>query len=211
MSDYKRALADFDQSAALDPKAAWGVAGRGFAYLRMCDYDRALADFDQSAALDPKAEWIIARRGETYFQKGEYDLALADFHRAIALSPTGDRHFYLFERALAYRALGQKAGAATDLVSAIGGARETEVISPGNWRIKLDLALYYLASGDRATAEGRYQAAIDAKVNVGLAHRAIQKLDDYLLLFPADEAAREMRERLLRYAEERSPKVNKGG
>ena len=73
------------------------------------------------------------------------------------------------------------------------------------------MALYCLASGDRATAEGRYQAAIDAEVNEKRARDAIQDLDDYLHLFPAHDMARDMRERLQRYVAERFPKASRQG
>ena len=94
-----------------------------------------------------------------------------------------------------------------DLSAAIDEAHEVEAQTPDDWQNRLNLALYYLASGDCTAAKGQYQAAIDAGVNEGPARDAIQDLDDYLHLFPADEAAREMRGRLQRYVEERFPKA----
>ncbi|MFZ2420248.1 MAG: tetratricopeptide repeat protein, partial [Anaerolineae bacterium] len=194
---------DFDRAIGLDETMAWAIANRGVTYRQMGQYAQALADFDRAIGLDETNASMIAGRGETYRQMGQYAQALADFDRAIELDSSD---WYLYGRALTCRALGQEEAAASDLAQAIEGARAAETASPDDWRNRLNLAVYYLASGDLAAAEDRSQAARDAGVNEGRARDAIQDLNDYLRLFPADEAAREMRQRWQRYVEERFPK-----
>ena len=46
--DYERALADFDQVIAIDPKNATILANRGETYRQQGDYERALTDFDEA-------------------------------------------------------------------------------------------------------------------------------------------------------------------
>jgi tetratricopeptide (TPR) repeat protein len=198
--EYAQALADFDQTVALEPKNTSIIVNRGETYRLQGDYERALADFDRTIGLDPKHAWAIASRGETYLLMGQYERALADFDHAIALESSD---WHLYGRALTHRALGQEAAAFADLTAAINGAREEEVKSPDNWQNKLNLAIYYMASRDLTAAEDWYQAAIDAGVNEGRARYAIQDLSNYLHLFPADEAARAMRERLQRYIDDK--------
>ena len=152
-------------------------------------YERALIDLDLVGNLDPKLGYAIAVKAEIHRQQGDYERALAEFHQAIALEP---KDWSLYDRALTYRAMRQEAAAAIDLIAAIDWARQAEARVPDDWQNRLNLARYYLASGDHSAAEGRYQAAIDARVNAGLVRVAIRDLDDYLHLFPdrRDGAAR---------------------
>lgn len=201
--DLTMAIADHSRALQLNPTDVWTSVRRAEIYRRMGEHDRALTDFDQAIKLHPEGAVIFFYRGVTYQQMGRHDRALTDFDRAIVLEPH-DRPIYT--RALAYRALKNDAAAVVDLSAAIDRAREAEVEAPDDWQNKLNLALYILVSGDCATAVGRYQAALDAGIREGYARDALQDLDDYLHLFPTDEAAREMRKQLQRYVEERFPK-----
>jgi tetratricopeptide (TPR) repeat protein len=52
--DLNRAIADYNQAIALDPKYAVAYYNRGVMYNDKGDLDRAIADYNRAIALDPK-------------------------------------------------------------------------------------------------------------------------------------------------------------
>jgi tetratricopeptide (TPR) repeat protein len=71
--NYDRAIADYDQVIALDPKLALAFTNRGIAYAAKGDYDRAIADHNEAIRLNPKAAKATGARGESYLRKHDYD------------------------------------------------------------------------------------------------------------------------------------------
>lgn len=86
-SEYRRAIADFDQALALDPTYAWAYVLRGMAFSAGEEYQRAIADFDQALALDARAALAYAYRGIAYTGRSEYQRAIVDFDLALTLDP----------------------------------------------------------------------------------------------------------------------------
>jgi lipoprotein NlpI len=86
-SDYDRAIADFDQTIALDPKDAVAYYSRGIAYKAKGDFDRAIADFDRAIAINPKYMAPYFSRGRLNLFIGALPKALADLNQASELSP----------------------------------------------------------------------------------------------------------------------------
>jgi lipoprotein NlpI len=86
-SDYDRAIANFDQTIALDPKDAVAYYSRGIAYKAKGDLDRAIADFDRAIAINPKYMAPYFSRGRLNLFIGALPKALADLNQASELSP----------------------------------------------------------------------------------------------------------------------------
>ena len=202
--EYERALADFDQAIASTrrmpgplPSGARPTAQKGEYELALADFDRAIASTRRCLGhCQPRRD--LPAKGST---SGRWP---------TSTRPSNSTQTSLDHRTPSARLSCLGAGGSSNgrfLAAAIDRAREVEAKTPDDWENRLNLALYYVASGDLRAAEGLYQAAIDAGVNEGPARDAIQDLDDYLHLFPTDEAAHEMRERLQRYIEERFPKA----
>ena len=55
--DFARAIADYNESAKLDPDYVWAFANRGRAYLFTGALDKARADFEQAVKLDPSSTY----------------------------------------------------------------------------------------------------------------------------------------------------------
>ena len=85
--EYDKAIADYDQAIALDPKLAMAYNNRGTPGTPSRTYDKAIADYDQAIALDPKYAMAYSNRGNAWYAKQAYDKAIADYDQAIALDP----------------------------------------------------------------------------------------------------------------------------
>jgi tetratricopeptide (TPR) repeat protein len=115
--EYDRAIADYAQAIALDPKFKVAYFNRGDTYRLKGDYDRAIADFTHAIALDPKYAHAYRTRGIAYQAKKDYDRAIADYTQAIALDP---KYAYAYiDRGNAYAAKGDNDRAIADYVKAI--------------------------------------------------------------------------------------------
>jgi tetratricopeptide (TPR) repeat protein len=107
-----QAIADDNQSLALNPNHSGTYDSRGDAYYHKGLYDQAIADFTRSIALKPtyaaayndsgNASAYIGR-GAAYAAKNLYDQAIADYTQAIALKPGDDDLVIAYEdRGVAY-------------------------------------------------------------------------------------------------------------
>jgi len=84
--DLGRAIADYDQAIALDPKYSIAYHNRGYAYSHKGDLDRAIADYDKAIALNhPVLAYIYRVRAKAYEKKGDMVLANADYDKATEL------------------------------------------------------------------------------------------------------------------------------
>ena len=86
--DFARAIADFDQAIALDPKDADAYYNRGWAYDEKGELDRAIADYTKAIALDPNDADHYYGRGWAYQNKGDKDKAIADYRKALEIDPS---------------------------------------------------------------------------------------------------------------------------
>ncbi|HEY5070575.1 MAG TPA: DUF3857 domain-containing protein [Caulobacteraceae bacterium] len=108
---YDLAIADFDQAARLEPKAAKHVYNRGVARFEKGDDKRALGDFNQALHLDPTDIQTLMARGELLILDGD-TAGAKDFDQAEKLAPTDPR--VLARRADTYRRAGNYAAAIAD-------------------------------------------------------------------------------------------------
>ncbi len=112
-----RAIADYSQAIALDPKFAAAYNIRGIAYYRKGEVDRAIADYSRAIALDPKSADSYIDRGNAYEKKDEHDRTIADYTQAIALDPKLVRAYT--SRGVAYHSKGNKEQAIADFRMAL--------------------------------------------------------------------------------------------
>jgi len=95
---------------------------RGNKLFQLKRYDEAIADYNKAIEASPlNDELIYSSRGKSKYFTGRYQEALLDFEIAIAFKPDSKRLYY--DRALAYRALGDFAAAQEDISRscALGG------------------------------------------------------------------------------------------
>ncbi len=111
-----RAISDFNEAIALNPKYTSVYWARGHAYDTKGDRDQAIADFTKAIALNPKDDFIYSVRAEVYFKGGELDRAIGDITKAIEIKPSAR---YYFNRGVAYIRKGDKEHATADLRSAL--------------------------------------------------------------------------------------------
>jgi tetratricopeptide (TPR) repeat protein/predicted aspartyl protease len=107
---------------------------------------------DKSAA--PTTAEEFSRRGATFASNHKLVEALADFDKAIAMAPNEGR--YVYQRAMAHFAKGDRAAAIADLDRAI-------VLSPGNSDARLQRAEIRLRTGDTSGAREDVKA-VEANV-----------------------------------------------
>jgi tetratricopeptide (TPR) repeat protein len=94
VSDYDRALMDFDAATKADPTAHGPFNSRGLEFRRQKQLDRAITEFDQAIRLNPKDAIPFTNRGDSYRDKGRFDRALEDYDAAIAINPKSvNAHF----------------------------------------------------------------------------------------------------------------------
>jgi tetratricopeptide (TPR) repeat protein len=115
MSQYDRAIADFNQAIRLDPDSIFALNNRGAAYARKGQYDDAIADFNEAIRIDASYAITYNNRGIAYAKKGQYDRAIEDFDQAIRFDPKDASAFK--NRNLTKQLMGTAAGANTEVAS----------------------------------------------------------------------------------------------
>ena len=121
--DVRRAIADFDEAARLDPTYAPAYRSRALAYYGKHDYARAAADLSRAIELEPDNALSFYARGLARYSLRDFDRAIADYSEAIRIDP-----YYAFaygNRARAYRSLG-------DLDQAVADFNRSLEIDPSN-------------------------------------------------------------------------------
>ena len=82
ISEYVRAIADYDKAIELNPDLAVTYCTRGFAYHRKGEYARAILDYDKAIALDPDDAEAYCNRGEAYLHLQRWEQARKDLQTA---------------------------------------------------------------------------------------------------------------------------------
>ena len=63
MSDYEKAIADYDQAIRLDPQDPRGLRQPGQAWYSKGDFEKAIADYDHAIRLDPRNPHAYSHAG----------------------------------------------------------------------------------------------------------------------------------------------------
>jgi tetratricopeptide (TPR) repeat protein len=178
LGQYDKAVADYSQAIALDPKYAPPWHNRGADYIRLGQYDKAVADYSQAIALEPKVGFAWYNRGNAYARLGQYDKAVADYSQAIDLDPKHQDIWYAWaNRGNAYSALRQYDKAVADFSQAIELNPKFALL----WLLRGN-AYANLGQHDKAIAD--FSQGIELKpkdragwVNRGIAYSALRQYD----------------------------------
>jgi tetratricopeptide (TPR) repeat protein len=92
LTDYERAVQEYDEVLKADPDDEWVLALRGNCCRLLGRYDQAMANFNASLDRDPDDPWDLIRRGLTLYAVGDYRRARQDFAKALDLGST-ESHF----------------------------------------------------------------------------------------------------------------------
>ena len=102
-SQYKEAIADYDEVLKRDPAFGSALTNRGKVYFSLGDLERALADLDQAIATDPKDYKAYGTRALIYERWGLIDKAVADLQMRARL---GDDAWWVLSRLSKYGGTG---------------------------------------------------------------------------------------------------------
>lgn len=191
---YAEGLAASDRGLAIDPQHIGVLAIRGLILFKLRQYEPALSTYDQIVGQAPENALSVGNRGTILMSMRRWDAALADLSRAIQLDP--GLELFQYNRALIYQLQGRAAEAQTDLAAARRTAQSRYSEAPHSHVDLMYLVLYCLAAGEAEPA-GRYcQELIDLHASVYLIRQAVDELNEYLDLFPANAAAQRLRDQL---------------
>jgi tetratricopeptide (TPR) repeat protein len=147
------AFSFFDAHVRANPKDAFALAHRGFAWHVQREDEKGLADLNDAIRLDPEhSSWYNAR-GLIYDRLGDFDRAINDYGEALRRDPTDAQGYN--NRGLAYRGKKDNDRAVSDFSQAI--------------RLDSKLADAYFNRGNALKAKKEYGSAIrDYSEAIGL-------------------------------------------
>ena len=88
LGEYQKAINDYDQAIAINPKDAMVFCNRGFAYANLGEHQKAINDYDQAIAINPKDARSFYNRGLSYRKLEKEEKAIKDFKKAQDLDPS---------------------------------------------------------------------------------------------------------------------------
>jgi tetratricopeptide (TPR) repeat protein len=191
-AEYDRAIADFDQSIKLDPKAYDPYVDRGWTYHQKGDFDRAIESHSEAIKRDRDNERAFIGRGAAWQRKGDYDRAIEDNDEAIRINPKNVLAYNIrgndYREKLNYDRALQDYNAALDLdpgdevvfanrcyAQALAGRHELALkdcneairLQPsGNWYALGRRGLVYFLMGQNEKAIADYDAAMKINPNI---------------------------------------------
>ncbi|MEN9223756.1 MAG: tetratricopeptide repeat protein, partial [Thermostichus sp. BF3_bins_97] len=128
LGEWDAALADWSEAIRLDPSPAH-YYNRGVTYYCADRYDEAIADLGRSLEAEPQQPNTLYNRGNALYELGEIKAALDDYDRAFRIEADRNRvdlsdEHGLYGRGLAYRNMGDRATAFSDLQAALVVSRK---------------------------------------------------------------------------------------
>jgi tetratricopeptide (TPR) repeat protein len=186
--DRRAALADFDTTLRLNPKADKALNNRAVCYAYLGDWSAALRDFDEAVRLNPGDRSYLVNRGILKRDTGDLAGALQDFDAVLEVEPRNART--LCERADAYRMQGAWARAAADYEAVLR-------LNPRHAHAALFLGAVLVQTGDSARAAAMLNKALalgckDAGPAYALLAQAYEKMGRVDLANEARRRAREL-------------------
>jgi tetratricopeptide (TPR) repeat protein len=153
--DRQAAIADFDATLRLNPKAHKALNNRAAAYVSLGDRPAALRDFDSAISLNADSSYLT-NRGILKRDTGDFAGAIKDFDAVIESNPRDARA--LCERADAHRMQGNWASAIADYEAVLR-------LNPGNAyaAFLLGAVLVETGDGERAVATLDHAIALGCK------------------------------------------------
>ena len=143
-SDYRNAIANYNQALKLKPDLTDAYNNRGIAYDNQGNYSEAIADYNQALKLNPDFASAYNNRGIAYTNQGKYTEAIVDFSQALKLQP--DYAVTYNNRGATYANQGKYTEAIVDFSQAL--------------KLQPDGAMAYSNRGAAYTNQGKYIEAI---------------------------------------------------
>jgi len=159
--DVDRALDDFNQAIAINPRYRDAYLIRGRAWHSKGGFNRAIADYNQAMALDPRSALAYNNRGIARKDLQDLAGAITDFDQALRLDPRLVQAY--INRGAARCAVGDLAGATADLNQAISS-------DPHNPMAYNNRGTIRQAAGDFTGALADYNQAIRLDPESALAY-----------------------------------------
>jgi tetratricopeptide (TPR) repeat protein len=91
LGEVSRAMEDYSECLALDPRSAATYFNRAHLKARSQDLGGAIADLDQAIRLDPADERYLLNRSQLYRQRGDYLHAMGDIIGQRSIVQAADR------------------------------------------------------------------------------------------------------------------------
>jgi len=115
--EYRKAIADFNESLRKSPKNAGALNNRGKAHYLLGGYPAAIADFTQALAIEPTNVLYLNNRALAYIETAQFSLALSDLQSALKLVP--DFAEALNNRGIVHQRLQKTDAAVADFTAAL--------------------------------------------------------------------------------------------
>lgn len=113
LSQYEKALADYDRAIELDSTDSAIYLFRGVVFRKLNDHTNAILDYNSAIALDPRDAEAYHQRGIVHQLREQYHDAIADFTKVIEFDPSFEDAY--FNRGHAYGSIGEIEKARSDL------------------------------------------------------------------------------------------------
>lgn len=204
MGDYEKALTDTNRALEFNSSHPWYLGVRGASHHELINYSAALDDFSQRLEGNEQDDWALRQRSKTFRKLKMFKESAEDLSKLIEMSDAEDWDYY--ERALDYIVMGESDKANSDLEQAIQLANKALNFEPDNWRILLNLALYYYAYENPKNGKEIYVRAINKNIDSSLVEMAINDLDEYLTIGKEDIEAKQILAELKKHLDIRSKK-----
>lgn len=148
--EFEKAIKDYGQAIALDPRFANAYRNRGAANFNLGLYDKALPDYDAAIRLEPNEAGGYADRCSVRAVVGKAQDAKVDCDKALDLDPA---HVEARAwRTLVRLQLGKIDDAELDITAIVGD-------QPNDPALRYLWAMVLEAKGEKAEAEGQFQVA----------------------------------------------------
>jgi len=193
----EEALAETNQVLEQAPEDANALIFQGEVFRELGKLDEALASFDRATELAPQAPGPYQNRGEIYRDQGKFDLAVAQFTKVLELQPgvlltlvhraeanlrgghleeaLADVEVVLEKQSgliAAHRIRAEVLAAMNRLQEAIEEMERISEAMPNQPELKMQLALYYLVSGQPRRAIAAYSSVLERESDNFLALRS---------------------------------------
>lgn len=159
ISQYEKALADYNAALEINPDYHLSLNNRGKVYFDQGKVDLALADFNRCLSLAPEFPGALANRGAALASKGRTGEALRDLDKALSLDPVNTAA--LSNRALAFYNRDEFAKSAADITAYLA-------LEPGDADMYNLRALCYNQMEMKKEALADYNRAIELKPGQGV-------------------------------------------
>jgi tetratricopeptide (TPR) repeat protein len=180
--NYRAAIDNYTQAAALNPKNAKAHFWRGYAHYYLKETDQALADMNTAATLGFAPVEISKVRWYLNFEQKKYDDALADVNSALKVEPNNQ----MLVRAAAD--INYEKG---NFREALQSYQNASLSSPNDGELSLRMAKAYQALGD---SENQAKSATEA-----VAKRTLSLAEAFALQGDAYQKQRKFAEAAVAY------------